>query len=234
MRSSAAALVVCGLVGCGHGSTSSLRHSRAVAVAASTTAPPMCRLPSGEEPNCSCEDGDCAAKIGVLYSDERRDRDALRLFQRACDRGSALGCNNLGTFVLSGRGGPVDAAKAARLFERACRLRDPSACYNLGVVYEEGHGVARDPLLGAELLQQSCMLGMAHACTSLGMLFADGATGHVDDDRARELFEEACNEGDGEGCAMLATRYTHDVDQARQLLRRACETGDSQACRALP
>ena len=203
VRSSAAALVVL-LGGCGHWSTSSLRHSRVAAAAPSSVAPPpMCRLPTGEEPNCSCDDGDCAARLGVLYSDARRDGEALRLFERSCDRGSALGCNNLGTFVLAGRAVAADASRAARLFERACRLRDPSACYNLGVVYQDGNGVARDPVLAAELLQQACALGMAHACTSLGIVFARGSIGPADELRARAMFDRACDRGDGEGCAML-------------------------------
>ncbi len=234
VRSSAAVLIVCGALGCGHGSASSARHSRVAATAPSTIAPPpVCRLPDGEEPNCSCDEGDCAAKIGVLYSDDNRDGEAVRLFERACARGSALGCNNLGAFALAGRGGPVDAAKAHRLFDRACRLRDPSACYNLGVIYEQGDGVVRDPLVGAELLQEACKLRMAHACTSLAILYADRKIDGGDDERARALLEQACDGGDGEGCTMLALRYTHDVEQARQLMVRACEAGDAHACELL-
>lgn len=234
MRASAAVLVVGAMVGCGHGHASTPSTSRVAAAKQQATAPPlMCRLPSGEEPNCSCDDGDCAAKLGVLYSDERRDDEARRLFTRACARGSALGCNDLATFMLAGRGAAPDAAGAARMFEGACRRKDPSACYNLGVLYEEGNGVTRDALVGAELLQQSCGLGMAHACTSLGILFADGVSGIVDAERARELFAQGCAGGDGEGCTLLAARYVRDRDEARHLLKKGCEAGDSRACEQL-
>ena len=234
MRSSAAALVVGVLVGCGHGSASLPLRSRVAATMKPATAPPpVCRLPGGEEPNCSCDDGDCAAKLGVLYADDHRDGEARRLFERACARGSAIGCNNLATFVLAGLSGPPDAAAAARLFETACRHLDRSACYNLGVLYEDGEGVARDAFVGAQLLQQSCGMGMAHACTALGILFANGLTGIVDNQRALESFARACDRGDGEGCTLLAERYARDLDQARRLLQRGCEAGDLHACQQI-
>lgn len=230
MRSSAAVLVAGALVGCGHGNAAAPLNSRVAATTQqATTLPPVCRLPSGEEPNCSCNDGDCAAKVGVLYADDKRDAEARRLFERSCASGSAIGCNNLATFMLAGRGGAPDAAGAARLYDAACRRNEYSACYNLGVLYEDGNGVAHDELVGAELLQHACRLGMAHACTSLGILFAGGLGGTIDNERARELFVRGCGAGDGEGCALLI-RYAGNLDQARQLLKKGCEAGDSQAC----
>jgi uncharacterized protein len=229
MRSSAAVLLVGVLVGCGHGNSSASLHPR-VATTTKATPPLVCRLPSGEEPNCSCEEGDCAAKIGVLYADEHRDIEARRLFDHACSLHSALGCNNLATLILAGRGGPREPTSAAHLFDAACRGEDPSACYNLGVLYEEGDGVTHDSLVGAELLQQSCKLGMAHACTSLGLVFVSGLTGSIDHERARELFARGCDGGDGEGCTLLAASYARDRDHARELLLKGCDAGDPHAC----
>jgi TPR repeat protein len=57
---------------------------------------------------------------------------AVTLYQRACDRGDALGCGNLGVMYEYGRGELAqDSARAIELYRRGCDGGDATACANL-------------------------------------------------------------------------------------------------------
>src|SRR4051812_12546213 len=62
------------------------------------------------------------------------------LYQKACDGGQMLGCNNLGVFYEHGTGVGQDAAKAAALYQKACDGGEMRGCNNLGFLHEQGTG----------------------------------------------------------------------------------------------
>ena len=65
---------------------------------------------------------------------------ALTLYHKACDGGSAMGCNELGNNYMYARGVPKDLAQAAVFFRKACDASDAGTwgCNNLGLMYDNG------------------------------------------------------------------------------------------------
>ena len=56
----------------------------------------------------------------------------MELFQKACDGGDILGCNNLGVSYENGEGGLAKDRKRAReLFSEACRGGEEQGCQTL-------------------------------------------------------------------------------------------------------
>ena len=61
-----------------------------------------------------------------------------------CDSGNAWACGALGDAYASGRGVPMDDARAVALYAKACDGGSVSDCVGLGFLYEMGRGVAKD------------------------------------------------------------------------------------------
>ena len=73
---------------------------------------------------------------------------ALGLFSAACDAGDMAGCGELGTMLVDGSAGEVDAAAGRALLRRACEVgsRGEFACARFGELVDQGWaGVAADP-----------------------------------------------------------------------------------------
>jgi TPR repeat protein len=69
----------------------------------------------------------------------QRPDEALRLLDRACSLGHAVGCSNLAGVLRGGvGGGPKDPAQALGLYDRACRLGFAEACATAGSMLAEG------------------------------------------------------------------------------------------------
>lgn len=81
----------------------------------------------------------CAELPGVLRWSQRRalDAEALRWAERACAGGVAASCTDVARRHETGRGVPVDLAKALRLHEEACDLGAPTACMEAGLLLSE-------------------------------------------------------------------------------------------------
>lgn len=121
--------------------------TKAGVLAASRRPPPS----HAERLDASCADGnlaDCVA-LGDLYLDghdglSKDGSRAVALYQKACDAGEALGCNNLGKIYAQGRGVAQDESRAVALYEGACDAGAAPGCNNLREMYEQGRGVAKD------------------------------------------------------------------------------------------
>ncbi len=61
-------------------------------------------------------------------------RNARDYFKKACNLNSGIGCANLSTFYMEGRGGEQDYNKAKTYAEKACNLNDSQGCYVLGTI----------------------------------------------------------------------------------------------------
>ncbi|MEO8703941.1 MAG: tetratricopeptide repeat protein [Kofleriaceae bacterium] len=74
--------------------------------------------------------------LGVVFADglAGTKQDLVRartLYTKACDAGSAMGCNNLGSMWRHGDGGAKDPVKAKALFKQACDAGEKLGCTNL-------------------------------------------------------------------------------------------------------
>ncbi len=90
---------------------------------------------------------------------------AVTHFRKACDLGSAEGCNNLGLMYSTGKGVPPDPAQAAQYLQRGCDGGELRACANVGSRYLLGDGVPAAPAKGRELMAKACAGGITEACT---------------------------------------------------------------------
>ncbi len=134
---------------------------------------------------------------------------ASRLFQRACDLGSAAGCNNLGLAYKRAQGVPEDYTLAMASFERACSGGLAEGCSNQGVLYEHGLGVSVNLGDAQRLYQQACRRGSALGCSNLGALYAEGRGVVADQQAAARLFGGACSAGSSIGCSNLFESEPH-------------------------
>ncbi|MCA9598322.1 MAG: sel1 repeat family protein [Myxococcales bacterium] len=85
-------------------------------------------------------------------------------FRRACYRGDAQGCFELGRSMYE-----EDKEEAKRDFRMACLQNVVPACAGLVVLFGENHAVFPDPKVRMSL-ERSCMSGNSLDCTVLGLV----------------------------------------------------------------
>jgi hypothetical protein len=56
------------------------------------------------------------------------EKEAARLYRKACDGGNMRGCSNLGGMYANGQGLEMDEKEAARLYRKACDGGYKDAC----------------------------------------------------------------------------------------------------------
>ncbi len=139
-------------------------------------------------------------------------RVAARLFQRACERGHAPACNNLGLAYESAQGVPQDFGRALTFFERACSGGFAEGCSNQGALHEHGLGVPVNLGDAQRLYTYACRRGSALGCSNLGVLYAQGRSVQPNEGTASRLFAEACRAGSELGCSNLFSSADHPAD----------------------
>jgi len=70
-------------------------------------------------------------RIGELVRPDLRR--AAAWFEKACEEGDAVGCNNLGAMRALGEGGQHDEREAKVLFTKACSRGSREGCLNAGI-----------------------------------------------------------------------------------------------------
>ncbi|MBQ9725698.1 MAG: sel1 repeat family protein, partial [Neisseriaceae bacterium] len=70
--------------------------------------------------------------LGVSYHNgqgvRQNDYQAIKLWEKACNNGYALGCFNLGSSYYYGQGTPKDFSIAKEYYGKACDLGDQEGC----------------------------------------------------------------------------------------------------------
>lgn len=87
---------------------------------------------------------------------KRSDRQAVVLFKNACDKGNPLGCANLGTMYVSGRGVEKKPKRAIELFQKACDDDCVYGCTQLGLQFAVGEVVEQDFSKAVKLFDKAC------------------------------------------------------------------------------
>jgi len=159
----------------------------------------------------ACERGrmSACANVGIAYmlglgGRARDEHQAATFFQRACDGGNLLGCNDLGMCYSGGTGVPRDDVRAVEFYQRACKGGYLDGCDHLGHHYERGNGVRdRDLAQARALYQRSCDGGATSGCTDLGRMYETGIGVPKDTPRAGSLYQKACSAGDTNACSAL-------------------------------
>jgi TPR repeat protein len=116
------------------------------------------RFPNGNEEACRslavmyvdpCELGDPAACYGLGNLNLEgagmpvREVNGMHLYERACEKGYAPACTELGNMLVT-REAKADQDAAVKLFALGCDLAEGDACRNLATSYARGIGVEAD------------------------------------------------------------------------------------------
>jgi len=204
----------------------------------------------------ACGQADLASCVFLAdrYVRTSRDRRAVarahELATRACERGFAAGCTELGEIVKHGEGG--DPQAAADAFRKACDLGDARACELCALMEyerdEPGEKSAADQMLskacgmgrlsschflaiqllekpdtqaqGISLLLRTCSRGDGPTCASAALVSAPLVSTHPDCARARPLAEQACRMSAQVGCVIRDACSLEEASQAGAALER--------------
>jgi TPR repeat protein len=148
---------------------------------------------------CALGDSASCSMLGVIYELGRGVRPDTRyardLYRKACGKGNARACGNLGELELK-EGGAPDSAKS--LLRTSCDAGHGRACTALGRVYaDEGVPGSR------ALFQLACNRGEAAGCVALADQL-ERAGEPTSSPAVLELLLNACGRGEAEACSRLS------------------------------
>lgn len=116
-------------------------------------------------------EGDACESVLYLTEDEinilvgaRDYAKAAKLYDKACELKSPIGCAFFGAFYRDGRGVAQSYEKAAEIFTKACEIDSGNGCYDLAELHEGGLGVGQDIKTAMKYLDKACELGDPKAC----------------------------------------------------------------------
>ena len=139
--------------------------------------------------------------VSVYANDTFKGTRAGKLYKKACDGGSANGCNNLGFIYDAGKGITKNPFIAVKFYKKACAMGDIDGCYNLGNMYKSGRGVRKNPFIAVKLYKKACDGGSAYGCLDLGFNYENGKGVKQNNFKAAKFFKKACAMGlDDFGC----------------------------------
>lgn len=162
--------------------------------------------------------------------------NSMKFYERGCQLGNGIACNNLANHYIQGLGTKIDNNKAVTLLQKSCKLNYPTACYRLAIITMRGVLLKNNPQKVAELMTKGCNLGDIISCHDLGYLFNDGNGVSKNPKKAIELFTFACDKGLPRGCGSLGWFYLMggvvavDYAKAYELLQKACAGEDAPSC----
>ncbi len=110
---------------------------------------------------------EACVKLGILYKSDYNKtmrKEAVKLFNTACDNNIASGCFELAAIYYQGEIIRKSLKKAKKLYEKACSLQNASSCYNMGIIYQKGLKVEKDITKALEYFNKSCSLKFKKGC----------------------------------------------------------------------
>lgn len=185
-----------------------------------------------------CEQGFGMACANVAFYRKPSLSEELRLFQRACELNSPMGCAWWGVRLLD-QDEPGNLRAAFEKLQIGCANYVGWACARIGAHYNEGVGLAQNSERGADFEERACRLQSGAGCAGLGNAYIDGKGRPKDAARGLELLQEACKMDPAQGCYTLGLAYLQghgtakDESAARQHFTTACEAEHAEACRML-
>lgn len=149
--------------------------------------------PSAKAEECAESSSASACfEVGFAHDKAKEFARARGPYERACAKGSARGCVNLGLLLDSGDI-PKEKPLAASYFEKGCELHDEQGCAWAAYATYTGYIDAPNHQEGARLLAASCERDGKEACGMLGRLTQN-----------RSALERGCHLGDNGSCKALS------------------------------
>lgn len=158
---------------------------------------------------CALGDVNGCANVAsqFLFMRERRTEEDLALafqrLERSCDEGTGgLGCYLVGSAYETGRGRPLDRARAIELYRR-CGFGNLFASKGLARIALSPNSPPCDLKDAALVLGQACEAGDAESCWYLAYMHHRGTGVPRDERKSRELLERACSLGSKQACEAM-------------------------------
>jgi TPR repeat protein len=166
---------------------------------------------------------------------------AVALFQRGCDLGSARSCLMAGIWLEKDDLVASDVPRAVRLHEHACALKEFRSCDRLAYIYKEGRGVPKNPALKAKYRKLACDLAEPPMAKDAFCEpeSADQAMGHDCSDGESCFRQAQLLEGNyfdfksGRDRSAGPEKAAAWAARAVVLHEKACDLGDDRSCMAL-
>jgi TPR repeat protein len=200
---------------------------------------------------CALGSGEACLYLGNhAHGDRKR---AAAMFEQACARDSARGCELLAFYV--------DKQRAIELHRKACAGDDGVACARSGVQRraagdragafddfvkacdiselascDDAGVLAPDPARARELFRRACDAEIGSGCGHLGDLVARGEGGERDWGKGIELAEQGCKLDHLARCAHATQLRAHPPDwhcTSEDECSRFCDEGIARSCRQL-
>lgn len=152
--------------------------------------------------------------------------------QKACNLGSANGCNELGIAYKNGDGIKKDENLGFSYRRKACDLAQPNneikfgkvayACMKIGTMYYNGENVAKNKQLALKYFLKGCEVSPHSTCNDYTKRLYDGYNGELvkvsqDYQFAFELAKKGCELRNGDSCNFLAILYQEGKGTAKDL-----------------
>lgn len=129
--------------------------------------------------SASCNSASSCLREGKAMEEYELYEDAIPLFERACQKGSATGCLRAAFIQDAPRKRPrvFNEARATQLYYEACTLGSKGGCYNLGHQFEKGlGGLNPDRNIAQSHYKTACRKGHRKACEKRRDLCDEGVT----------------------------------------------------------
>ncbi len=162
------------------------------------------------------------------------DAEALRLLQKAANRGFVAAEEAMGIFCQSGFGMPPDKAQAVSWYTKAAQHGSSDAATNLALMYSTGDGIQKDAAKAATWFRSAAEAGDATAQLNLAARYHRGEGVPLDDAQAVLWLTKAADEGSLPAMLELATwdlrpEHGSNVDAAIGWYKKAADLGDASA-----
>ena len=129
---------------------------------------------------------------------------ALDRLEKSCaESPNGQVCFLVGESYESGRGHPVNKAKARQFYEQGAALGDLTACKSAARLQLTGEGGPVDSAAAARLLQKAVDQQDGPSCLYLARMYHQGDGVPKDEQRATALLEQACKLGVQPACDIL-------------------------------
>jgi TPR repeat protein len=155
--------------------------------------------------------------------------------EKACAKGKASACDELGNRYHYGVGVRPSDNRAVDLFKKACHGKSPEGCADAALTLALGLEQKPDPQTALAQLEKLCAEGVARACGNLGLLYNEKMAGQDKVARGETMMADACRKGDLASCSNVSAIAFErgDTDRFEKYGHAACDNGHADGCAQL-
>lgn len=177
-----------------------------------------------------------AIALGFLYDTvSNQYQEALKSYQFATFKSSAVAAFDLGLIYEYGKGVPVNSEKARALYRQAAEHGMSKAMSQLAGLYFMGQGGPQDAQKALQWYTKAAHLGDSEALYQLGLLSETGFATSLDFSNAIRYYQQAAKKGNDKATLALARIYQYGLDgkknsqEASNLYKELAERGNAYA-----